>query len=139
MEKYNIEDLIPQRQPFIMVDKLESFTKKEFKSSFHICSDNYFSRDNLFQEEGIIENIAQTAAAGAGYTCAIKNESIKLGYIGAIKNVVILKLPKINSKLTTVIKLTGRVMNIDLVYGEVYDQNSKLIATAEMKIFIDTE
>ena len=137
MNNYNIEELIPQRKPFIMVDKLISFDEKTFTSSLFISSDNFFAENNYFKEEGIIENIAQTAAAGAGYSFRINNEDIKLGYIGAIKNVIIHSLPKIETTITTKIGLIGRVMNVDIVVGEVFDSNNILIASLEMKIFID--
>ena len=137
MNDYKIEELIPQREPFIMVDKLISFDEKKFTSSLLISSDNFFSRNNLFQEEGIIENIAQTAAAGAGYSFKINNKDIKLGYIGAIKNVIIHSLPIVNTTITTNIKLIGRVMNVDIVIGEVFNSNNTLIASLEMKILID--
>ena len=137
MNHYKIEDLIPQRKPFIMVDQLVCFEDKSFTSTLKITSDNFFYKNNVFQEEGIIENIAQTAAAGAGYSFKVNNEDIKLGYIGAIKNVKIHFLPEINSTITTTIELVGRVMNVDIVEGKVYNKNGDIIAFAEMKIFID--
>ena len=137
MNSYKIEELIPQRAPFIMVDKLIDFEEKKFTSTLLISPDNYFSRNNCFQEEGIIENIAQTAAAGAGYSYRVREEEIKLGYIGSIKNVNIHSLPNIGSTITTTIELIGRVMNVDIVEGKVFDENNNLIASTEMKIFID--
>ena len=137
MNNYKIEELIPQREPFIMVDKLIGFEEKKFTSTLLIYPDNYFSRNNSFQEEGIIENIAQTAAAGAGYAFRVKEEDIKLGYIGAIKNVNIHSLPNVGSTITTTIELVGRVMNVDIVEGKVFDEKNNLIASSEMKIFID--
>ena len=137
MFHFKIEELIPQRTPFIMVDKLISFSEKSFSSELNIKIDNYFSRDGYFQEEGILENIAQTAAAGAGYSFKVDDKEIKLGYIGAIKNVVIKEIPKVNTLITTQINLVGKVMNVDIVEGTVYDENNNIIASCEMKIFIN--
>lgn len=137
MNNYKIEELIPQREPFIMVNELISFNAKSFTSSLLVTSDNFFAKNNFFQEEGIIENFAQTAAAGAGYSFKVNSQEVKLGYIGAIKNVVINFLPEVNTTITTTIELVGKVMNVDIVEGKVVGENGDIIATAEMKIFID--
>ncbi|MCK5857176.1 MAG: hydroxymyristoyl-ACP dehydratase [Bacteroidales bacterium] len=136
MYDYPIEELIPQRSPFIMVDKLLHFEEKTFSSSFTIKSDNLFSKNGFFQEEGMIENIAQTAAAGAGYSFKVKNEEVKLGYIGALKNVKIFKQPPVGSTINTKITIVTKVLNVDIVEGKIYDINHQLMASCEMKIFI---
>ena len=137
MKTFSIEELIPQRAPFIMVDQLVQFEKGLFTSELHITADNFFIEDGVFQEAGLLENIAQTAAAGAGYAFKSNKEPIKLGYIGAMKNAVIYQLPKVNTKIRTQIKVVNQVLNVDIVQGEVYDENQKLIARCEMKIFLD--
>jgi len=136
MIDYNIKDLIPQREPFIMIDKLVDYDKKSFTSSLEIKPDNFFVEDGLFQEGGILENIAQTAAAGAGYSFVSHNKEVKLGYIGAIKNVEIHSYPSINSTITTQIDIITKVLNVDIVKGQVFDEKNNLLASCEMKIFI---
>src|ERR1700676_785962 len=63
----NIIPLIPQKPPFVMVGKLLYIDETNTRSSFRITNDNVFVKDNLFQEAGLLENIAQTAALRAGY------------------------------------------------------------------------
>ena len=131
----NIQALIPQRPPFVMIDKLlysgETFTR----TSFRITEGNIFLETGEFCEAGLMENIAQTAAARAGYISRLENKPVSVGYIVAVKNLEILVLPKINDELITEIKIENQVFDFILLSGRVYCKD-KLVATCEMKIFV---
>ena len=129
----DILSLIPQRRPFVMIDRLLSFDEIESSTDFVIKEDNIFCKDGLFLETGIMENIAQTCAARIGYINIHNNESVKIGVIGSIKDLVITKLPKVGTTLLTKVKVLSEVFAITLVEAEVYD-NDELIAKCEMKI-----
>lgn len=129
----DILTLIPQRRPFVMVDRLLSFDETESSTDFVIKEDNIFCKDGLFLETGIMENIAQTCAARIGYININNNESVKIGVIGSIKDLIITKLPKVGTTLVTKVKVLSEVFAITLVEAEVYD-NDELIAKCEMKI-----
>ena len=53
-----------------MVSSLLSVDERSARSSFTINIENVFVKNNIFQEAGLMENIAQTAALRAGYTGA---------------------------------------------------------------------
>lgn len=129
----DILTLIPQRRPFVMIDRLLTFDEIESSTDFVIKEDNIFCKDGLFLETGIMENIAQTCAARIGYININNNESVKIGVIGSIKDLVITKLPKVGTTLLTKVKVLSEVFAITLVEAEVYD-NDELIAKCEMKI-----
>lgn len=129
----DILTLIPQRRPFVMIDRLLSFDTIESSTDFVIKEDNIFCKDGLFLETGIMENIAQTCAARIGYINIQNDESVKIGVIGSIKDLIITKLPKVGAKLITKVKVLSEVFAITLVEAEVYD-NNELIARCEMKI-----
>ena len=129
----DILTLIPQRRPFVMIDRLLSFDEIESSTDFVIKEDNIFCKDGLFLETGIMENIAQTCAARIGYININNNESVKIGVIGSIKDLIITKLPKVGARLLTKVKVLSEVFAITLVEAEVYD-NDELIAKCEMKI-----
>lgn len=129
----DILTLIPQRRPFVMVDRLLSFDETESSTDFVVREDNIFCKDGLFLETGIMENIAQTCAARIGYINITNNESVKIGVIGSIKDLIITKLPKVGSRLLTKVKVLSEVFAITLVEAEVFD-NDELVARCEMKI-----
>ena len=64
----NILSYIPQRPPFVMVDEIIDSGEKKTCSKFLIKEDNIFVENGFLKEPGLVENIAQTAAARAGYT-----------------------------------------------------------------------
>ena len=92
-----------------MIDRLLSFDEIESSTDFVIKEDNIFCKDGLFLETGIMENIAQTCAARIGYININNNESVKIGVIGSIKDLIITKLPKVGTTLVTKVKVLSEV------------------------------
>lgn len=131
----NIQDLIPQRPPFVMVGQLLGTDERVTRTSFRIREDNIFVAGGLFTEPGLLENIAQTAAARAGAIARIENKPVRVGYIGAVKNLEILDLPKTGDELITEIRIEDQVFDVTLISGKVWC-NEMVVARCEMKIFM---
>lgn len=129
----DILSLIPQRRPFVMVDRLTAFSETLSTGELTVRGDNLFCRDNVLTETGIMENIAQTCAARIGYINMTNSESVKIGVIGAIKNLRIFGLPKVGDTITTTVKVVCEVLAITMVTAEVRCGDT-LIASCEMKI-----
>ena len=127
--------LIPQRPPFVMVDKLLSCDENSSKTSFRVDEQNVLVVKGEFSEEGLIENIAQSAAAHAGYLAMMKNIPVTVGYISTIKNLEIFELPKINDELVTEVKIENQVLDMTVISGTVRS-NDKVIAQCEMNIIL---
>jgi len=131
-----IKNYIPQREPFIMVSELVKVTENEAYSKLNISNDNLLSENGFFQEAGLIENIAQTAAAMTGFNAVANNTEVKKGYIGAVKNLKIYKLPEVNSCIMTSIIIVNQVMNVHIVNGKI-EQDGEIMAECELRIFLD--
>ncbi len=127
-----IKKLIPQRNPFIMVDSMLYFDKTKVVSGLTIKNSNLFVQDGVFTEPGIIEHMAQTVALYTGYHFYVKKLQAPKGYIGAIKGISITKLPKVNDFLETEVEILQEIMGVTLVKGTTR-QNNEVIMTAEMK------
>src|SRR5690554_2654219 len=95
-----------------------------------------FEFKDSFQENGLIENIAQTAAALSGYQAKKNNEKVTLGFIGSVKNLEISTLPAVGSMIETSVEVIGQVMNVDMIKGEIR-QNNQILAQCEMRIFLE--
>ena len=132
----NITDLIPQKPPFVMVDKLLNFSETTTTTGFTIKADNIFVENGLFKEPGMVENIAQTAAARAGYIAKTENKPVLVGYIGAVNGLQIFSLPKTGDELVTEITIENQIFDVTLISGKIIC-NSETIAQCEMKIFIN--
>ncbi|MBD1391673.1 3-hydroxyacyl-ACP dehydratase [Mucilaginibacter glaciei] len=132
----DISDLIPQKQPFVFVDKLLYAGDSLTRSSFKIKKDAVFVKDGLLQEAGLMENIAQTAALRAGYMAHQANALVMNGYIGNVKNLEIFALPKIDDEIITEVNIGEQIFNVTVITGKIW-LDGKLIAGCEMKVFAD--
>jgi len=131
----DILELIPQRAPFVMVDRLVSMEDRSATSVFQVTEGNIFVKDGLFQESGLMENMAQTAAAMEGYRARSRGEEVKNGYIGGLKNLEIDALPAVGTVLTTMVTESNFVMNTSILEGEIRAGDQR-IARCEMKVYI---
>ncbi|MGZ5135495.1 MAG: 3-hydroxyacyl-ACP dehydratase [Flavitalea sp.] len=135
VSKEHIQPLIPQRKPFVMIDALLHSDERVARTTFQVRQENIFVVDGLFREAGLLENIAQTAAARVGYIVQKEKRPAPMGYIGAVKNFEVFDLPRVNEELETEIMITNQIFDITVITGMV-TCNEKLIARCEMKIFI---
>lgn len=134
IQKYEIEELIPQRRPFVMVDSLVECVEKVSMSVFEIKRDNLFcNKEGEFSEAGLVENIAQTCAARIGYMALEKGDKVRIGVIGAVNKMSIERKPVVGELLETKIEVEEEVFNLTLVNAEISCDN-KVIATCKMKI-----
>lgn len=134
--KLPVEDvtaLIPQKYPFVLVGKLLHFDEQMIRSSFLIPDQHVMVCNGVLTEGGLLENIAQTAAAGAGYQAVINQNKVKEGYIAAIKDLEIFDLPATGSELITEVTLEAQWANMNVITGKVWNNND-LVAQCEMKI-----
>src|SRR6185436_3406536 len=104
-DKKIITELLPQKEPFVMVDCLYECDEKFIRTGFKPGAENIFSAGSYFTEPGLIENMAQSAAAGTGYYYSKQNKPSPVGYIGAVKDFVLTKLPRVEDELVTEIKV----------------------------------
>ncbi len=131
----NIESLIPQRWPFKMINELEYCEGDTTRSSFVVTADNIFVSNGLLREPALVENIAQTAAARAGWLALRENRPVTLGYIGAIQKLEVFDLPATGDTIHTEITVLNQVFDVTLVAGKL-SCDGKVMASCEMKIFI---
>ena len=126
---------IPQRPPFVMIDKLLSVSDTETTTTFTVREGHLFVENGYFTEPGLIENMAQTAAAGTGKKATDAGRPAPVGFIGAIKGLVIYGLPATGESIYTKVTFVMQVMNAHIV-NAVVTCNNQIIASAEFKIFL---
>lgn len=132
----DIENLIPQKPPFVMVDKLIDFQESKVKSTLVIREDNLLVNNGLFIESGIIENMAQTVALHTGYEYHLKGESAPTGYLGSIKKIQIFEQPKVGSTITTTAEILQEFNGVTLVEVQTSDTHGNIIASGQLKTVI---
>lgn len=118
-----------------MIDELVSWDEVSSRTTTLIREENVLVYDGELSEAGLTENIAQTAAAGAGYVAQQHNNPILTGYIGAIKNLEIFSLPKVGDLIETEVIIENQIFDVTIISGSVKCRGV-LLAQCEMKIFI---
>ena len=132
-----IEELIPQRSPIMMVDELLDVVDTECTCCLEVRSDNYFMEDDgQLAEPGVIEHIAQSASAFAGYIATSQGATKPpVGYIGEVKNFSLKRRPKLGEVLMTQICMGATIGGVTIISAstQVLDE---VIAETQMKIFV---
>jgi len=135
VSEIDVLELIPQRTPIVMIDALQQADAEKTVSTFEIKDSCIFCNNGFLSESGLIENIAQTGAAGFGYSDRQQNKTVSLGFIASIKNIEINQLPTVGSVITTETINKEPVMGFNIIDGKIF-LNDSIIASCEMRIFV---
>ena len=114
-ERENILHLIPQRPPFVFVDAMETASYDQVKTSYCIAADCPLVTDGVLSMAGLMENAAQTCAARAGWIQKQQNQKVRIGYIGALKQMSVKRFPKVGETIETTATLTQELLNISML------------------------
>ena len=130
----DILELLPQRPPFVMVDHLTDYSETQSSCDLTIRNDNVFCENGELAAAGLIEHIAQTCAARLGYyNKYILKTGVRLGFIGEVKDLDIVRLPREGETLNTTIVVMQEIFDVTLVTAEVR-VGEEVIATTRLKI-----
>lgn len=131
-----ILDYIPQRAPIVMVDGFYGIADNVSVTTLTVTADNIFCRDGVLDESGIIEHIAQSAAARSGYEYRSSGRDVPIGYIGSVEKLAIHGLPAAGDTLRTEITHEQEIMNITLISART-TAGGVPVAECRMKIFLE--
>ena len=127
-----VGNLIPQKFPFVMVDKLYDFSETTIIAGLEIQADNIFCDEGHFLEPGLIEHMAQSVALHTGYQFYLRKEAAPTGYIGSISGIEIKKLPKTGDNIQSTVTILQEFAGITMV-NIVTTLNGEEIASGQMK------
>lgn len=119
-----------------MLDKFYGIESGVSSGMLKIREDNLFVDNGMLSECGIIEHMAQSAAARAGFAFLSRGLKPPLGYIGAISGFRVSRLPMTGEEITTRIKITAEVFGVTLI-SAICSTGDENIAECNMKIFLD--
>jgi len=140
-EEINVLSLLPQRPPFIMIDKLSHCDSDSAKAIFTIREDNLFCTNGAMEETGLIENIAQTCAASASFkqfseqTDNFASDKVKIGVIVMIQSLEMKRRPLVGEILETTMTIESAVFSTTMVQSEVRI-GDETIAVCRMKLLL---
>ena len=124
----DITSLIPQRPPILMVDRFSYEDDSLCHSELTLKEDNMFLHNGSMVPEGLLEHIAQTAAAHIGYRRKMAGEEVNLGFFGDIKRCTMGKrMPTVGQTVMTTMRVVSQVGNITMVSAESTSDGETLI------------
>ena len=130
-----IAGYIPQKPPFVMISSLIEASREKTVTSWRISKDNVLCFNGLMSESGLIENMAQTAAAGVGYLSRVEGKEPPVGFIGGIRGLRIHELPPWESVIRTEVVQEHEVFDASIVGAKIYS-GDRCIAECSLKIFL---
>jgi len=122
----------------VMVDAFYGIEEGVSQSGLTIHENNIFCDNGHLREPGIIEHVAQSAAARVGFIFTQKGETVPLGFIGSVDKLSISRLPAVGCQLRTQIAVIQEIGNLSLISAQVKTGDT-IIAECRMKIFLKTE
>jgi predicted hotdog family 3-hydroxylacyl-ACP dehydratase len=131
----DVRMLIRQREPFIMLDRFLGASDIEADTSFTVTDGNLFSSDGVMAELGVVEHIAQSASAFAGYKALLLGEPAPLGFIGEVRKCRLHSLPRLGDTLITHLRTVSEALGVTLIEAvtRIEERNA---AECQMKIYI---
>ena len=132
-EKIDVHTLLPQQEPFVMIDRLVHYDPVKTVTTLQVRADNIFADDGHLSVAGLNENIAQTCAARMGYISLSSGNRVKIGVIGAITGFSVNRTPLVGEVLTTEIEVKQEVFQVTLVHATV-KVGEEVIAETDLKI-----
>ncbi len=135
----DIHELLPQQEPFVMIGVLTYFDEVRTVTETIIRPDNLFVDEGRFSASGLIENIAQTCAARIGFVNKyIRQQGIQLGFIGAIRNLEVRRLPRVGQTITTTVDVIEDIFGMTLAEATITSEGETLVTT-QIKIAVKNE
>ena len=140
----DIKKLIPQREPFMMVDGFEATDDNNAVTTLSVSGDNYFLLpDGTMSETGLIEHLAQSCSALAGSLALAQKAASPVdggtpppvGLIGEVKHFKCYRRPRINEQIKSTITFGMTFGNVTLATGQAC-VCEELIADINLKIFM---
>ena len=139
MERQNMNDilkLIPQRSPIVMVDAFLGIEDEISRTTLTVREGNLFVSDGVLSECGLIEHMAQSAAAREGFVCSRENRAVPIGYIASVNDFSCEALPAVGSVLQTEVRVVQQIGALSLIEAESVVDGRK-IAVGKMKIVLE--
>ena len=101
----------------VMVDRLLHCDPVLTTTELTVRADNIMVDNGLLSPCGLIENIAQTCAARMGYINLSSGKEVRVGVIGALRDMAIHTQPSVGDTIETSIEVTEEVFGMTLAHA----------------------
>lgn len=132
---FEVKDIIPQKQPMRVIDKLTRVAERTFDAVTTIREDSLFARpDGTVDESIYIELMAQATASINGFENMREKDKAIEGFLLGAKKLKVFSGPRVGDELKINIFKYAEVGEFKILQGKVY-RGDELLASGEIKVW----
>lgn len=131
-------ELIPQRPPMVLVDRFEGIDVGGVSTTgYTVVPAGLFVAGGRMSECGIIEHMAQSAAARIGWCCRAEGRPVPVGFIGAVSRLELHDLPRTGAHLRTRLRIVQEIGPLSLAEVRT-EADGRPLAEGNLKIYLQS-
>lgn len=131
-------ELIPQRPPMVLVDRFEGIDAEGVSTTgYTVVPAGLFVAGGRMSECGIIEHMAQSAAARIGWCCRAEGRPVPVGFIGAVSRLEFHDLPRTGAHLRTRLRIVQEIGPLSLAEVRT-EADGRPLAEGNLKIYLQS-
>lgn len=131
-------ELIPQRPPMVLVDRFEGIDAEGVSTTgYTVEPAGLFVAGGRMSECGIIEHMAQSAAARIGWCCRAEERPVPVGFIGAVSRLELHDLPRTGAHLRTRLRIVQEIGPLSLAEVRT-EADGRPLAEGNLKIYLQS-
>ena len=131
-------ELIPQRPPMVLVDRFEGIDAEGVSTTgYTVVPAGLFVAGGRMSECGIIEHMAQSAAARIGWCCRAEGRPVPMGFIGAVSRLELHDLPRTGAHLRTRLRIVQEIGPLSLAEVRT-EADGRPLAEGNLKIYLQS-
>lgn len=131
-------ELIPQRPPMVLVDRFEGIDAEGVSTTgYTVEPAGLFVAGGRMSECGIIEHMAQSAAARIGWCCRAEGRPVPVGFIGAVSRLELHDLPRTGVHLRTHLRIVQEIGPLSLAEVRT-EADGRPLAEGNLKIYLQS-
>lgn len=123
----DIQRYIPQRPPFVLVDGLLEAHADRYVTVFEVKAGGYFVQEDFLSEYGLIENMAQSCAAGLAYASRGDRKPAE-GWIAGLARLHLSDVPRVGDIVRTEVLLKQHYGRLYRLEATCFAQDKKLVS-----------
>ena len=131
-----IEQLLPQRPPMLLLDRLLSCTATEGVAEALVTPGNLFRLpDDRIHAAALFELMAQAYAAVQGFQNTLAGKPVSIGYLAGITRAAVLDVARVGDRLLVTVRQTALVPPFVRAEARI-ERNGETLAEGELTLFI---
>ncbi len=130
----DVRELIPQKDPFVLVDQLVSWNEAETRTRYTVPDNGIMVRNGRLCAAGLVEVMAQTSAAHIGYINKyILLRPVSMGYIGAVRRLSVYREPRVGETIEATLRIEAEAGPLTRI-GVLLSVRNEAVAWGELTV-----